>query len=267
MLIRLALTKRCSAKPSVASFTSMTQNVLALTWNGWHVPHPRRVDRLDERHVRLLNMLHVDLWSASPGASSLQTSLERLWANPNIVYELRELLELIGDRASRLARDAGLEAEIPLRLHTRYSRYELLAALGESSAEHPASWREGVKRVNRYNMDVFLVTLNKSERHFSPTTRYRDYPISPSLFHWESQSTTSESSPTGQRYMRHKEMGSRVLLFVRESNVGDSLGASPFLFLGTASYVSHQGERPMAIVWQLDHEMPPDFFQIARVAA
>ena len=225
------------------------------------------VGKLNESQVRLLNMLHFDLWSSSPGATSLQDSIERLWANPNIVAELRELLELLGDRAPRLALGAGMEPEIPLCLHTRYSRNELLAALGESAAERPVSWREGVKRVEHCNLDAFLVTLNKSERHFSPTTRYRDYPISPSLFHWESQSTTRESSPTGQRYVRHKELGSRILLFVRESDVGESVGASPFLFLGTASYVSHQGERPMAIVWQLDHEMPPDFFQAARVAA
>lgn len=43
-----------------------------------------------------------------------------------------------------------------------------------------------------------------------------DYSISESLFHWQSQSTTSEESPTGRRYIHHRERGSRVLLFVRE---------------------------------------------------
>jgi hypothetical protein len=228
---------------------------------------PPQAEQLDERQRRLLHMLHFDLWSADPCGVPLQESMERFWANSHIVGELRELLELLGDRAQRLSRNADLEPEIPLRLHTRYSRYELLAALGESRAETPASWREGVRHVERYKLDALLVTLNKSERRFSPSTRYRDYPISPSLFHWESQSTTRESSPTGQRYIHHQEMGNRILLFVRESDVGESTGASPFLFLGTASYVSHRGERPMAIIWQLDHEMPPDFFQAARVAA
>lgn len=227
---------------------------------------PPDVSTLDHRDLRLANMLHVDLWSAGPGPTSLQTSLDRLWRNPNIVSELKELLGVLGARASRLALDAGLEPEIPLRLHARYSRYELLAALGEATAERPTYWREGVRWIDRYGMDIFLVTLNKSERHFSPTTRYRDYPISPTLFHWESQSTTKTSSPTGRRYVQHQVQGSRVLLFVRESNFGESLGASPFLFLGPASYVSHQGDRPMAILWRLKHEMPLDFFQAARVA-
>ncbi|MGF1652355.1 MAG: DUF3427 domain-containing protein [Actinomycetales bacterium] len=44
--------------------------------------------------------------------------------------------------------------------------------------------------------------------------RYRDYAISPELFHWETQSTTSEDSPTGRRYQRHRQEGSSVMLFV-----------------------------------------------------
>jgi superfamily II DNA or RNA helicase len=227
---------------------------------------PPDVSGLPIRELRLANMLHFDLWSSSPGSTPLQASLDRLWANPNIVSELRELLEVLDARASRLAPPSGLEPEMPLRLHTRYSRDELLAALGETMAARPTTWREGVRWIDRYKMDIFVVTLNKSERRFSPTTRYRDYPISPTLFHWESQSTTRASSTTGQRYVQHQAKGSRVLLFVRESSEGESLGASPFLFLGQASYVSHQGERPMAIVWRLDHEMPLDFFQAARVA-
>jgi hypothetical protein len=31
---------------------------------------------------------------------------------------------------------------------------------------------------------------------FSPTTRYRDLALGPSLFHWLSQSTTTAASPT-----------------------------------------------------------------------
>jgi len=94
--------------------------------------------------------------------------------------------------------------------------------------------------------DVFFITLKKSERLFSPTTRYNDYAISPWEFHWESQSNTREASPTGQRYIHHRERGSRVLLFVREENKRGGV-TLPFLCLGFADYVSHQGERPMAI--------------------
>ncbi len=91
---------------------------------------------------------------------------------------------------------------------------------------------------------------------------YRDYPSRSSLFHRESQSTTTVASRTGQRYLRGT---STVLLFVRETQQ-DALGTAPHLFLGPATYVSHEGERPIAITWRLEHEMPASFFQAASVA-
>ena len=70
--------------------------------------------------------------------------------------------------------------------------------------------------MNDKQTDVLFVTLNKSDKDYSPTTMYNDYSINDSLFHWQSQSTTSDKSSTGQRYIHHAERGSRVLLFVRE---------------------------------------------------
>jgi len=113
------------------------------------------------------------------------------------------------------------------------------------------------------NVDSFFVTLKKSEADYSPTTMYQDYPISPTLFHWESQSTTSVASKTGQRYVHGT---SHVLLFVREQQK-DEFGTSPYLLLGQAHYVDHKGERPIALTWRLDQPMPTDFFTSATVAA
>jgi hypothetical protein len=95
---------------------------------------------------------------------------------------------------------------------------------------------------------------------------YRDYAISPDLVHWESQSTTSDTSVTGRRYVNHQQEGSRVLLFCRERNDGD-FGAQPYFFLGPARYVTHTGTRPMAITWKLNYPMPADFFEAASVLA
>ena len=113
--------------------------------------------------------------------------------------------------------------------------------------------------------DVFFITLKKSERLFSPTTRYNDYAISPLEFHWESQSNTREASATGQRYIHHVERGSRVLLFVREESKRGGV-TLPFLCLGFADYVSHEGERPMAIRWRLHRAIPGGFYPELAVA-
>ena len=77
---------------------------------------------------------------------------------------------------------------------------------------------------------------------FCPSTSYRDLALGPSLFHWESQSTTTAASATGQRYLHHEARGSRVLLFVREQRRQGTV-TEPFVCLGFARYASHEGER------------------------
>ncbi|MGC5196482.1 DUF3427 domain-containing protein, partial [Aphanothece microscopica] len=81
---------------------------------------------------------------------------------------------------------------------------------------------------------------------------------------WESQSTTTAASPTGQRYIHHEAQGSRVVLFVREHRrEGGRAGGvtEPFRCLGFVGYVSHEGERPMAIRWRLERPIPAGWMQ------
>ena len=111
------------------------------------------------------------------------------------------------------------------------------------------------------------MTLRKSERDYSPRTMYRDFALSPELFHWESQNATALASATGQRYVHHREQGSHVLILARELKTSDWGGPRPFRCLGPVSYVSHEGERPMAVTWRLRHPMPTDVFRSAAVTA
>ena len=91
---------------------------------------------------------------------------------------------------------------------------------------------------------------------------YEDYSISEELFHWQSQSTTSADSPTGQRYIHHAERGSRVLLFVREFKQDRVLGAAaPYTYLRCARYVRHEGSRPMSITWNLARPIPAKYLK------
>ena len=110
------------------------------------------------------------------------------------------------------------------------------------------------------------VTLQKTEKDFSPTTRYKDYAISERLFHWESQASTSVASDTGQRYLHHEQRGTRVLLFVRESKSDGTGRTMPYFCAGFARYVSHEADRPIAITWELDRALPGDRFVAYRAA-
>ena len=214
---------------------------------------------LSEREQRLAAMLHFDLWGRGAGKTSLDDSFARLWQHPAIVDELDQLLHELDRRSERLTASDG-PAEEPLSVHALYTRDEVLAALGDATPQRPPTMREGVRWGDVANADIFFITLRKSTARFSPTTMYRDFALSPTEFHWESQSTTTERSPTGQRYIHHRGNGSRVLLFVRDT------APSPFAYLGPAEYRGHRGERPMAITWHLQWEMPPALFLEARAA-
>jgi hypothetical protein len=41
----------------------------------------------------------------------------------------------------------------------------------------------------------------------------------------------------------------------------------PYTFLGPARYVSHSGEKPIAIVWELARPIPADLYAEAKLAA
>ena len=222
-------------------------------------PDPAGFDPTTERSWR---MLMAQLWGSGRQHVPLADALVRLWAAADLSAELVELFELLLERTAHLvtALDWGRTdpPPIPLKLHGRYSRAEVFAAFGLLNEARPFPGREGVFVDEATQCDVFFITLKKSERLFSPTTRYNDYAISPWEFHWESQSLTREDSATGQRYIHHAERGSRVLLFVREENKRGGV-TQPFLCLGFADYVSHERERPMAIRWRLHRAIPAAF--------
>ena len=174
-----------------------------------------------------------------------------------MLSELIELLQYNYSRIDFIDEPVELGFDCPLDLHCTYTRDQLLVALDYMT---PSNIREGVKWLPEKQLDVLLVTLNKSDKDYSPTTMYKDYSINESLFHWQSQSTTSDTSPTGQRYIHHRQRGSQVLLFVREFKT-DIARTAPYTFLGTADYLRHTGSRPMNIIWRLNRPIPAKFIK------
>lgn len=213
-------------------------------------------------------MLFYQLRPTAP-ASEIAETIRGVRRMPAITGELLDLLDVCEENArTRPQRLTGLESA-PLRSHARYTREELLAGFGLGTTQQgiaPGNMREGVKWIPAAQTDVLLVTLKKSESDYSPTTLYRDYAISETLFHWESQNATSPESPTGQRYIHHRQQGSHVVLFVRAAKEGD-LGTQPYTCLGTVDYVQHSGSRPMQIEWKLKRAMPAEMLVAARAVA
>ena len=227
---------------------------------------PPQLASFDERHRRLVTMLAWDLGSGASQQPSVDAFFESVWPEGALRDELLELFDLLDARSSVRARPSSLRPEIPLVVHARYTRPEIVAALGLRSGVKPMSPQAGLIWAPQANSDVFFGDLQKAERDYSPTTMYRDYAITRELFHWESQTRQHTGLQTVRRWIEHAKRGTNILLFVREKKTFE-LGTRPFAFLGPVSYVEHGSKRPVAFTWRLPLPMPEELFEVARSVA
>ena len=234
-------------------------------WRAWlQAPVDTALEGLDIRGQRLLRMLVANVADqVLTMQDTLSDALVMLRGHEQVCAELLELLDVLEARIAHLHPSATQAVEAPLQIHARYTRIEILAAMGVGNAALAPAWFEGVKWVPAAATDLFAFTLDKTSGQFSPTTSYKDRAINRELIHWESQSVTSEASETGERYQQHVARGSKVFLFAR-LRADDRA----FWFLGPATYVRHEGERPIGITWRLSHPLPGDLYaQFATAVA
>lgn len=214
---------------------------------------------LSETEQQYLRMWQFTVWGKDYAQAGFATPLEAIRKLAHLgplTQEICQVLEGQYDSFSVIPKDPVLPYPCALEVYCNYSRDQIFAALG---VNRPDSVREGVKYLDDKKTDVFLVTLNKSEKEFSDTTLYEDYSINEWLFHWQSQSTTTSTSKTGQRYIHQNETGNTVLLFVRERKKETNNVAMSFTFLGKAHIVRWSGSQPMTILYKLDNPIPAKY--------
>lgn len=221
------------------------------------------VESLDGESRRLTRMMVTALAKDTlQETGDLQLAVNVVWNHPSVLAEFRQVCGQLATKIDHVQERVPSLGDTPLLLHARYTRDEVLAALGVGHDKVPP-WREGTKWLPDQRLDVHVITLDKTGKQFSPTTRYRDYALSREMLHWESQSTVSGATPTGRRYQSHAEWGVQQLFFARLSTDDRA-----FWFLGPATYVSHTADRPMAITWRLATSLPGDLFsQFAAAVA
>jgi Domain of unknown function (DUF3427) len=247
-----------------------------------HVDDPDRLDRyrqllsldevpagasLDDLDRRALQGLLFTVLSPRKGTyANLDDAAVALWRQQVLRREILAILDLLDDRVVHLTSPLRIGHPVPLQVHASYTREEILGAFDASTVDAPLPLQTGVYWHPATQSVLLFVTLQKTERYYSPTTRYLDYAISDSLFHWESQGNTATSSETGQRYIHHVERGVSVVLFVRQAKTDSTGRTTPYFNAGTTTYIEHRNERPMQVTWRLDQSLPGDTFASYRAA-
>jgi superfamily II DNA or RNA helicase/HKD family nuclease len=193
-----------------------------------------------------------------------------LWESDALRNEIGELLDVLADRVRRVTYPLeGVLADIPLRVHATYTLDEVLTGFDERNS------KGGIKRIQtgsffceRLKTDLHFITLEKSEKEYSPTTLYNDYAISPLRFHWETVGNCHPDTEVGRRYLRTvRGADEHGLAFVRQRRTDARGETMPYVFLGEVFYAAHRGARPMQMEWDLARPMPAAFFQVTKIAA
>lgn len=214
-------------------------------------------------------MVHYMLWSGDGnrlGVTSYKDSFNRWLANRN---GARDLVEVIDWRLAKQAYPT-FNTELPfacdLLIHAAYGLREVTSAFGKANLQTTGPTGTGVVHLEQERVYIHFVTFRKEDRDFAPTTRYKDYPISPKILHWESQSGTTQQHSTGQNYIHFRERGYTILFFARMEKRVDNESA-PYVFLGPAkNLLAYRGNRPIQMEWELEHPVPADLYEQARTA-
>ena len=205
--------------------------------------------------ARRVQMLAYQLLPTRTELVSPVAFLALVSANPIAHAELQEIIGILKERSllAPLAL-AGAPPSWTLAFHGRYCRSEILSAVGyQTPTARPLS-DSGCLPLAEEKIELLFVTLDKSEG-FQERVQYKDYAISPELFHWQTQNRAGPNNNSGRRYTECSTNGWKFQLFVREDR------DAAYCALGPVSLVSHEGDRPISITWRLEQPLTAELFR------
>ncbi|PRZ26064.1 DUF3427 domain-containing protein [Flavobacterium granuli] len=225
--------------------------ILQLAKNNFNVN-----EKYTKENTLFLNMLYYDFWQTPRLYPTLNEAISAIGNNPVIVSEIIDALEIIIDNIAHIELDIDLAYQQPLKVHSRYTRAQILAAFGVNNFQSKTGSISGVLNIKEKNTELLFITLEKTEEKYSPTTMYNDYAKSETIFHWQSQNTTTPHSNSGRSYINQEINGKRILLFVREKETDSFNNTMSYVFLGDSKFIDSNGSQPMNINWELKEPIP-----------
>lgn len=219
----------------------------------------------DPVDARLQNMLFAVLFGRIEAADP--QIWQRWQACTHLRAEVLALADVLSTKNAVLPHLHRPLPDVPLVLHARYLGVELSAAFDDRSGKGEfRNYYTGVEPVAERRFDLLFVTMQKADE-VKEHLRYRDFPLSETMFHWQSQAATTQTSKQGQRHLHPKANCVTPLLFVRETQKTNGKQTVAFMYLGPVEPAAYHGERPISIEWRLTYPMPSALVDAGRIAA
>lgn len=181
-------------------------------------------------------------------------------------YFKQEAMEIVSYLLAHLeitTTPLGSEILQGIELYGCYTREEIFTLVGRQTEEKRMSGSvSGLFNLPEYNATLLFVTLNKSDKDFSPSTQYDDYVINEDYFHWQSKNTDSHYNRGGRIYTEQPQRHNKIILFVREEKKDGFGNTCSFHCFGLVDYVSSHGDFPMNIIWRLEKPVMPRYLKV-----
>ncbi len=228
------------------------------------MPNPSRRER------KFLQLFYYTVWmndiqkvnkTYGLNFASIQEAVSSVAGMKWFMEELRFLMSLRLTQLVQTTRWIKVDDDAEIELYGNYSADEVHLLLENKLGRWQVFGTQ-------YNMErkfaMVFVTLNKSDKDYSPSTLYEDYAISPEQFHWQSMNKVRHDSEEGLRITGQKTNGWKYLLFVRDSKQDEYGNTNGYYCLGFMDYCSSHGECPMNVVWTMRNSIPGFILEAAK---
>ena len=117
------------------------------------------------------------------------------------------------------------------------------------------TWRAGYANTDK---DICLFITNDKSHITQENLKYDNSLHADDIIQWISQPKTFHESSVGQMFIKHKEKGIKVHIFIRKYAFMNGNKTNPFIYLGNADYYKSYGDKPMIILWKLKVKIPQE---------
>ena len=139
-----------------------------------------------------------------------------------------------------------------------YEQYQMVdAALLSNYRKSHSSFR-GSGLLSNGNDYFLFVDLHK-EADIKESINYQDEFINERLFQWQSPNSTAQSSERGKNIIYNKDRNIHLHLFIRKYKEIDG-ATEPYIYIGKGNTVSFEGEKPITVKIELEHEVPASLY-------
>ncbi|MDQ0246170.1 superfamily II DNA or RNA helicase/HKD family nuclease [Bacillus fengqiuensis] len=140
-----------------------------------------------------------------------------------------------------------------------YEQYQMVdAALLSNYRKSHSSFRGSGLLTN--GNDYFLFVDLHKEEGIKESINYQDKFINERLFQWQTPNSTAQSSHRGKNIIYNEARNIHLHLFTRKYKQIDG-ATEPYIYIGKGNTVSFEGEKPITVKIELEHEVPASLYK------